>query len=357
MTTLDYRKACNPANSEFRLDMSPFYLMAHADFDYHADMSAVLGKHGVTKSMYRIMTVLRDNRVANIGFLAQRSLTKRNTVSRIVERMVAKGLARANPNSTDSRVTEVELTQRGKHMLDTLTPIVGRQFQRALAGVSNEELEQLVRVLRKISGNLNRHLIETDNAASVEGLVRSYRLPAGQVWTIGFDAAGSAFGLSTIETVHERDAASRAREEVESPQFLASAGIASHLLETRRRELLGNDEARGPKLSVRRKSFGAGQYDCQVGASVLVALCSAYSRRPAREGLIVIGNITAEGAAEAVDRPTALVELAVTEGAKEILMPVSCRRALVDLPDEIATQVEIHFYAAAADVIAKALSG
>ena len=154
MKKIDYRKLCHPAHPEFRLSISPFYLMAHADFDYHEDMSTVLEKYGVNRSMYRIMTVLREHESANIGFLAERSLTKRNTASRIVERMVAKRLANAFPNPNDSRVVEVVLTQHGKDMLNSLTPIVGRQFQRDIDGINNEELEHLVLVLQRISSNL-----------------------------------------------------------------------------------------------------------------------------------------------------------------------------------------------------------
>jgi ATP-dependent Lon protease len=35
-------------------------------------------------------------------------------------------------------------------------------------------------------------------------------------------------------------------------------------------------------------------------------------------------------------------------------MPVSCRRALVDVSDEIATKIEMLFYANVSDAIAKA---
>ena len=33
MKKIDYRKLCHPAHPEFRLSISPFYLMAHADFE------------------------------------------------------------------------------------------------------------------------------------------------------------------------------------------------------------------------------------------------------------------------------------------------------------------------------------
>jgi ATP-dependent Lon protease len=38
-----------------------------------------------------------------------------------------------------------------------------------------------------------------------------------------------------------------------------------------------------------------------------------------------------------------------------VLMPVSCRRALVDLSDDVATKVQVSFYADAADALRKAV--
>jgi len=160
MTNVDFRKKCDPTNPEFDLEMSPFYLMAHADFKYHLDVSTVLSKHGVTKTMYRILTVLRQYQPANIGFIADAAVTKRTTVSRLIERMVQMGLTSTSANEEDNRMTEVCLTQAGQELLATLTPVVGRQFIRAMVGVSNSELAQLISTLQKISSNLDKLAIE-----------------------------------------------------------------------------------------------------------------------------------------------------------------------------------------------------
>ncbi len=160
MAKIDYRKLCDPTNPDFKLETSPFYLMAHADFQYHLDVSAVLTKYGVNKSMYRIMTVLRENQPANIGFLSEAALTKRTTVSRIIDRMVQMDLASTSSGEEDNRMTEVTLTQGGMDLLATLTPVVGRQFLRAIVGVSNAELAQLIATLQKISSNLGKLAIE-----------------------------------------------------------------------------------------------------------------------------------------------------------------------------------------------------
>lgn len=45
----------------------------------------------------------------------------------------------------------------------------------------------------------------------------------------------------------------------------------------------------------------------------------------------------------------------MSKGASSILMPVSCRRQLVDLSDDVATKVQVLYYADAADALRKVL--
>ncbi|MFP5457015.1 MAG: MarR family winged helix-turn-helix transcriptional regulator, partial [Alphaproteobacteria bacterium] len=64
------------------------------------------------------------------------------------------------PNAEDNRITEVRLTEEGRQLLAKLTPIVGRQFVRAMEGVSDRDLGVLLRTLQKISANLSKLPIE-----------------------------------------------------------------------------------------------------------------------------------------------------------------------------------------------------
>jgi DNA-binding MarR family transcriptional regulator len=157
---MEDRSDYDPSSPAFRLENSPFYLMTHADFKYHEDMDKVLHKHGVSKPIYRVLTVLREQEPASIGAIAEAALTKRSTISRIIDRMVEQGLVSTEPNPDDNRVTEVRLTSMGQQTLRKLTPIVGRQLARAMEGVSNEDIDHLLRTLKKISANLSKLPIE-----------------------------------------------------------------------------------------------------------------------------------------------------------------------------------------------------
>jgi ATP-dependent Lon protease len=58
---------------------------------------------------------------------------------------------------------------------------------------------------------------------------------------------------------------------------------------------------------------------------------------------VIIGEINLGGSVEPVHKPVSIVEIAVEKQASAILMPVSCRRQLFDLSDEMATKVDVQF--------------
>ena len=56
-----------------------------------------------------------------------------------------------------------------------------------------------------------------------------------------------------------------------------------------------------------------------------------------------------------IPNPVAVAELAVDKQAVTLLMPVTARRALNDLPDELWTKINIEFYRDPTDGVFKAL--
>ena len=61
------------------------------------------------------------------------------------------------------------------------------------------------------------------------------------------------------------------------------------------------------------------------------------------------------GSLDVVPNPIRIAELAVDKQAQTLLMPVTCRRQLVDLPDDMWTRINIEFYKDSGDAVFKAL--
>jgi ATP-dependent Lon protease len=72
--------------------------------------------------------------------------------------------------------------------------------------------------------------------------------------------------------------------------------------------------------------------------------------------MVVTGGLNLGGSIEPIFNPINVVELAIEKGAGSILMPVSSRRQLNDLPDDLAAKITVLFYLDARDALLKALA-
>ena len=156
----DYRITCDPGNEAFDLDNSPFYLVARADYQYHEDIDNVLRKYGMDRSKYRVLHVLRQRNTCSIGDLAERTTTKRSTMSRIVDRMRGEGLVETSHNGDDQRITDVTLLPAGREALAHVLRVGSRQFHRAVEGLTNEQIGAFIETLHHVIKNLNRLPLE-----------------------------------------------------------------------------------------------------------------------------------------------------------------------------------------------------
>ncbi len=182
-------------------------------------------------------------------------------------------------------------------------------------------------------------------------------LEPGQIWCIsegGHDVDDNA-GLYRIE-VNEGPGSSIKILNKPVPQaFQESVRFAQQNLYSNAMQLVGDRDPRGHEFSLQLRSFDASKKGAKLGVAVLIAMCSALLKKSVRGGLIVVGELNLGGSIEPIYNAVNIVELAVEKGAQVVLMPVSCRRQLIDLSDDMATKVDVQFYADARDVLLKAL--
>ena len=180
-------------------------------------------------------------------------------------------------------------------------------------------------------------------------------LPAGQVWAISPGGQDEAASLYRIEVTEGTGTGVRILNHAPPPPFRESVRIAEQNLYGRAQQLVGERNPREHEFAIQLRSFDSGKSGADLGVATLSALCSALLNRPLKGGLAVIGGLNLGGSIETVHNPLDLVELAIEKGAASVLMPVSSRRALVDLSDEAAAKTQIIFYLDPADALRKAL--
>lgn len=119
--------------------------------------------------------------------------------------------------------------------------------------------------------------------------------------------------------------------------------------------MVGDRDPRAHEFSVQLRAFDAAKSGVATGVGTLLALCSALLQKNLAGGLAVVGGLNLGGSIEPVHNAVTVVELAADKGAKAVLMPISARKQLVELPDEVATRVTIHYYSDVRDALLKAL--
>lgn len=139
------------------------------------------------------------------------------------------------------------------------------------------------------------------------------------------------------------------------PAFRESVKVGEQNLYARAKELVGDRDPRSHEFSIQLRAMDADKSGAGLGLPVLVAMVGALLERNTRGGTIIVGPLNLGGSIEMLPNPVAIAELAVDKKATTLLMPISARRALNDLPDELWTKISIEFYSDPTDAVFKGL--
>ena len=155
------RTAPKPPPGQVILDSVLPYLVNRVAHGMTAALARDLRQLGFTVSHWRVLAVLDARRRSTIGELAAYAMIEQSTLSRLVERMAAKGLVERRARAGDGRVTEVALTARGQKTFAVIRPIALAHAARATDGLSNTDLATFRQVAGRILGNIDAVPVET----------------------------------------------------------------------------------------------------------------------------------------------------------------------------------------------------
>ena len=180
-------------------------------------------------------------------------------------------------------------------------------------------------------------------------------LEPGQVWTISPGGGEEHPGLFRIEINEGPGSGVKILNKPVPPAFRESMGYAEQNLYARSVQLVGDKDPRHHEFTAQLRAFDASKSGAELGMASLIALCTALLKKSVRGGLIIVGEVNLGGSIEPVHNPVTIAEIAVEKGATALLMPVSCRRQLIDLSDDMATRIDIQFYSDIRDALLKAI--
>ncbi|MCL5999776.1 MAG: protease Lon-related BREX system protein BrxL [Chloroflexi bacterium] len=180
-------------------------------------------------------------------------------------------------------------------------------------------------------------------------------LPPGQVWAISPGSSEEGPGLYRVDVNEGPGSGIRILNYPAPPAFRESMKYGEQNLYARAKELAGDRDPRSHEFSVQLRAFDASRSGAGLGLPALLALCSSLLGKSLKGGLISVGSLNLGGGIDPIYNAVTVAELAIEKGAITLLMPVSSRRQLFDLSDDMATKINIQFYADAREALLKAL--
>jgi ATP-dependent Lon protease len=181
-------------------------------------------------------------------------------------------------------------------------------------------------------------------------------LPPGQVWAITPGTTDEHPGLFRIEANTGPGSGAKILNHPVPPSFRESVRFAEQNLYTGSKTLVGDRDPRHHEFSIQLRAFDAARSGAGIGLPTLLALCSALLEKSLKGGLIAVGSLNLGGTIDPVHNPVSVAELAIEKQAAILLLPISARRQLFELPDEQAAKIDIQFYTDVRDALIKAIA-
>jgi DNA-binding MarR family transcriptional regulator len=113
-------------------------------------MKSIFEKEDITSQQFNILRILRGSpKPLSTLQIRQRMLDKMSDTSRIVDRLVLKGLVKKNTCENDKRLVDVNITDKGRKLLEKLDQY-NDEMDAVLGGLSDSEARALNKILDKI---------------------------------------------------------------------------------------------------------------------------------------------------------------------------------------------------------------
>ena len=157
MATRTARTSAAPATfykpESYQPDESAAYLMRRILTCMAAEVDQALEPRGLTHAQWVPLFKLYHGDASTVAELARECQLDGGAMTRLLDRMEAKGLVARVRSSEDRRVVNLELTKEGREAARQIPAVLCKVQNAFLRGLSVEEWQQLKELLRRILAN------------------------------------------------------------------------------------------------------------------------------------------------------------------------------------------------------------
>jgi len=113
----------------------------------------------LSSSQYNVLRILRGShpKALTAGEIGERTIARDPDITRLVDKLDARGLVKRTRSEEDRRVVEVEITRKGLDLLHKLEPHSARMPQALIGHVAPQKLRQLSKLLAEVLGGMGEY--------------------------------------------------------------------------------------------------------------------------------------------------------------------------------------------------------
>ncbi|QBA63540.1 MarR family winged helix-turn-helix transcriptional regulator [Muriicola soli] len=113
--------------------------------------TTALKPYGVSLQQFNVLRILRGqgDQPANLSTLNERMVTKMSNTTRLVDKLLIKGLVDRSVCETNRRKIEITITEQGLSLLGEMDEIMQKTEQSLVSDMNEKELKQLNSLLDK----------------------------------------------------------------------------------------------------------------------------------------------------------------------------------------------------------------
>ncbi len=118
----------------------------------HDQINSMLQSFGLTLQQFNVLRILRGRKgsASSLESITQHMIQRMSNTSRLVDRLIAKGLVQRETCFDNRRKVEIFITQKGLDILKDIDPFLDTKEEEITSSFSKQEMEHLLQLLTKL---------------------------------------------------------------------------------------------------------------------------------------------------------------------------------------------------------------
>ena len=122
---------------------------------FRHDIPELAMKAGLSPPQAMFFLSLHQTGTTSMGDISKLLGTSQGVATRMVDRLIHKGMVERKRDADDRRVVMVSLSQKGRMLAGKMTEVQTEELKQFMAGVVKEDRETLLNLLRRFSERLS----------------------------------------------------------------------------------------------------------------------------------------------------------------------------------------------------------